>query len=539
MKRILALLVCALLLLSGGAMAENYQVVDLRDETAYAVLDASGQPLSLSVVVRCQVDAGAWQDVGDYTSVASLSGGEISYSEGVARFAKEEAGAFFYQGEMPVEQLPWNIEILYELDGKAISAQELVDATGRVGILLKITANEKANPWFAENMTVQVQLPVDLSRATILDAGSATKVVTGNTATLAFNMLAGQTLDTRVLLDAQDFALDSISISAMRMEMDLSAYAGAMEGVAQLTTASGALSDGMSELATGLETLCAGINELATGLSATTQGAVQLETGAAQYQTGLTQLTEGASQLDEGATAFGEGLAQLAGNGSQLTAGYAQVLDALSAVSVSEEERAQLTAIAASAGTDPVSQQVAGMAQKLLGALDGVEQVKTALGTLNAGLTAYVGGVEQMNEQYAALSTGVQAATGGMTQLKDGMDTLMEGISQLTGGLTALSEGAATMAEQSAAIPQAATQLTEGQVQFTSGIAQMTDMVSEMTGGNDEYVPVSFAAAGRAECASVQFVLRTQPIQKAQEAQSAPVAEAEETVWERIRNIFK
>ena len=100
--------------------------------------------------------AGTVTHYGDYSSVVNLSDSTpISYSEGEVTL-DAAAGRSYYEGTLSEVELPWNIEISYKLDGKAVAPEELGGASGQLEIAIKTSKNEAVSGGFYDNYLAHV-----------------------------------------------------------------------------------------------------------------------------------------------------------------------------------------------------------------------------------------------------------------------------------------------------------------------------------------------------------------------------------------------
>lgn len=61
----------------------------------------------------------------------------------------------------PMVGAPWNIEISYKLDGKAVAPEELGGASGQLEIAIKTSKNEAVSGGFYDNYLLQFTITLD------------------------------------------------------------------------------------------------------------------------------------------------------------------------------------------------------------------------------------------------------------------------------------------------------------------------------------------------------------------------------------------
>ncbi|MEX1308602.1 MAG: hypothetical protein AB1Z19_08745, partial [Eubacteriales bacterium] len=129
----------------GYAFADTGDSATIADksEIVYAKLSTSGQVSTAYVVNRFVLStAGSVTDYGSYGSVVNLTDTRSLHQEADSVTFDAPAGNFYYQGNIPLPELPWIFDVSYTLDGTAISAEALAGASGKLGIQITSNANE-------------------------------------------------------------------------------------------------------------------------------------------------------------------------------------------------------------------------------------------------------------------------------------------------------------------------------------------------------------------------------------------------------------
>ena len=152
--------------------------------------------------------------------------------------------------------------------------------SGRVEIALSVTANESVLPYFRERFAMQIQVPVNLNRASIISADGATQVITGKTNTLAYTILPGTSGSYRIVMEAVDFELESMSIGISAIDYgNVLSSEGLGEGI-------GELSKGIEDWVEGTKSFKNGLMELSNGMGLLTSGLKDLSTGSRELHGG-------------------------------------------------------------------------------------------------------------------------------------------------------------------------------------------------------------------------------------------------------------
>ncbi|NLA86706.1 MAG: YhgE/Pip domain-containing protein, partial [Clostridiales bacterium] len=273
------------------------------------------------------------------------------------------------------------------------------------------------------------------------------------------------------------------------------------------------LPDGLLQMAGGLDGITSGLAELKTGFAAS-YGALK----AAITEIPDTVITEAElGQLYQDNPAMKDTLDKLAAYyaaGVKTKAGYENVRPLFDSMDAALEQ------LSGSAGQ--ISSALKDTAAQIKGALESSDAF-SQLSRLSAGLQA-------LSEQYGDFHEGLMLFTGGVSELNNNYASLDAGISGLAGGAGELSEGLGK-------ISNGASELNDG----VKDLPQKTD--KEIQKLMDEYdksdvKPVSFASPKNLNTASVQFVMKTDKIEKPEPPVPAPEPEQKETVWDRIVNLF-
>ena len=528
---------------SGNAAAAEDTIETIsKDETVYALLNEDGSVRSIYVVNHVKVPRdGVYVDFGNYEKVESLSEAIRPQVEDdrILWDLKASYGDFFYQGKLRVGELPWNFRIQYYLDGNRIEVGDLAGKSGRVEMDLMAIPNQAAQPYFREKFAMQIQVPVNLNRMTIVSAEGATQMIAGQTNTLTYTVLPEASANFRLVMDARGFEMDSINIGISAVDFGNTLSAGIFgQGVKELDQGledwvKGAksfrdglveLSNGSGQLSSGIHELSAGSNELAKGLGGVAQG--------------IRQLDASLESLSEGSGSIRDGLSELALNGESVLAGYQQLAQGIKAGLPGETEREQLRMLAQYAAIpDSPYAQAGRLAQSLLDQIAGMEQLYQNLTALNAGLSQYTEGVSKLSEEYKGFDQGVEALSQASRQLQQGVSGLEEGARQLSDGLSSLETSMAEMNESVKSLPGHAQKLLDGGLSIKEGI---NTAISGLAGRNgEEEKVVSFASPEKGKANSVQFVIRTPAVMMPEKEEESPrETTKKKSFWEKLIALF-
>ena len=342
-----------------------------KDENVFLFLNPDGSIQQQLVSDWLHSDTGL-QDVTDCTSLTGITNlkSDAAYTlDGSALRWDTGEHDVYYQGESSLTP-PVTAEILYELNGQPITAEELLGKSGHVRITVDLT-----NHIYTHQMIGGVQRKIYTPFATVvsfaLDADDFTNLkaehgsiqTDSQTQIAAFVALPGlqesfQGLLTGDLSDLGDKLLDRVSIEAdtdcfvfptiimaaststeelLEKDEDFPSLDEALnemrDGFDELKDGSIELDDGAHELDDGAQELDDGAHELDDGAHELDDGAKELDDGAKDLDDGAQELKDGAFDLDDGAGKLKDGAAALDGGLGTLLASSDPLIQGVNALS--------------------------------------------------------------------------------------------------------------------------------------------------------------------------------------------------------------
>ncbi|MFD1738023.1 YhgE/Pip domain-containing protein [Bacillus salitolerans] len=564
--------------------------VTSKDEVVYATLNASGELNHIYVVNTLEVArAGEILDYGEYSSVKNLTDLTKLVHEEQKVIMEAPEGKFYYQGNMKVDnELPWNIKVSYLLDGQKVKPSELAGKTGHVEINIELAQNQNGNSVFYDNYLLQVSLILPNTYQNIETSGGMIANA-GKNKQITFTVMPGQEESLTVQAEVEDFEFQGIEIAAVpsSLPIDTSEMENMTEDMSALSDAIGELNKGVADLKNGVTqlnngtaSLRDGSGEFKGGISSINRSSPEIVKASSSirealetiYQslsnesadmdlTSLKELPAGLIQVANGLTETANGLSAMQKNYSSAYAALDGAIKEIPADQLSEEEIAGLYQSGAS--TEVLDKLVASYSasQKVRRTYDHVKEgfaaVKTSLtqasesirlmsGQLTSIATNLSGSIEEtdgsglseLQKGLAALSanyrdfhSGLVGYTEGIHQVSASYDQLHSGILKLTGGTSELEDGANQL--QSG---------TEELYEETKDLPnQMQEEINQMIKEYDksDFEPVSFVSSENEKISSVQFVIKTESIQKEEPVTKKTEPEKEKGFWELLMELFK
>jgi putative membrane protein len=583
MKRITSLFLAVLLLFSlmAGllpvlALEEEKEETEelpglLSEEVIYALMGTSGNVDGMYSV--CLIDSEKELKTsyfGPFKEIENLSDTQEIELVGDEAIMNVPKGKFYFKSFLSTKNLPWFFDIGYKLDGKEVSAENLGGKSGLLEISLKSRANENVDESFRNYFFMQISISLDAEKTGNIEAEGATIANAGGTKLLTLFGLPGSDLDATVKAEVEDFEMPGISIAAVPFSLadQLGDVKDLTDGLVQLSNAVGALSAGAGQLAGGINALKDGSSQFGEGLMLLSQNSGTLRDGSAQVLDAVNNMgamLENFSSLSENfdvdAIAFlpatlysiADNLDAAAGSLETIPGGLNAAIGAFSAAldqiqPVDEGGIAELRIN--NPGNATLEQLIANYRASM--ALKGVWettmgniQVSGDTATNAAALRAQAislraaaaaveniiasGGVGDISELTNGLSQFAGAYSqlhNGIVQYTQGVDTLAANWGQLYGGMSQLSDGA--------------NRLSGGLGQLSAGTAGIPAKIKELMGDLElgEYEPISYLSEKNTNCALVQFVMMTDPIDAPAKEKPELELPPETGFWERFKALF-
>ncbi len=345
--------------LAGAATLGADDAVYTKDQSVYGVLAGNGLLESLYVVNQFDVEeAGSITDYGEYDAVENLTNDEAIAVDDDEQTFDVEQGMFYYQGRIDVAELPWDISIIYLLDGRAVLPEKLAGAEGDVEVRIAITPNEEASTTFTDHYLLQVSFTVPADACDDIDVGDAGTVSdAGANRQITYTVMPGSSAELVFSAEATDFEMSAVQIAGTAYtasagsDMDPSSladgaqgYADSMQGLADGATG---VSDGVAALSEG----STGLNETAASVAseaaAVSQALAGIDTTYFDEQTAATleglkaqsaALAEAGAGLQQGVGDYTGGVDGLVDGAGQVASGLGKMADGAAALPDSIQE---------------------------------------------------------------------------------------------------------------------------------------------------------------------------------------------------------
>lgn len=558
-----------------------------KEEVIYAMADASGKVTDAEAV---NIFAGGdIVDYGDYFAVKPLNTNDTITQNGDQIAFSSTADKVYYQGTMKNAALPWNISIRYYLDGKEYAPQDVAGKSGALEIRFSVTKNESCGGSFYDDYALQASFTLDTERCQNIVSNGATVANVGSDKQLTYTILPGKGIDTVITADVTDFEMDAAAINGVRLNLDVDADdTDLMDKVDELVSAIGNLDDGAWELHDGTEELYDATKTLNSKVGDLHSGVGDLTAGAGDLYTGLTDITAQNQQADQlylgyvksqadsiylayvttqadalyaqvAAQAVREQLIQSGYSEAQADA-YLQTADGQTLVAqtvsnMTEEQKAQILNAAVAKLTDEQKEQILQGAvaslteeqkaeireayiQQMMASDDVTSQINAAVATVSAAkqVSELKGQLDSYGVFYQGLvayTDAVSSAAAGAKSLKLNMDTLYSNTGKLKLSVGELSDAVGELYDGTGELTDGTTEFVDKTSDMDTQISDEIDsMTASLSGGDGD--AESFVSEKNTNVNTVQFVIKTAAIEKAETTTDNTVESAPLTFWQKL-----
>ena len=558
-----------------------------KEEVIYAMADASGKVTDAEAV---NIFAGGdIVDYGDYFAVKPLNTNDTITQNGDQIAFSSTADKVYYQGTMKNAALPWNISIRYYLDGKEYAPQDVAGKSGALEIRFSVTKNESCGGSFYDDYALQASFTLDTERCQNIVSNGATVANVGSDKQLTYTILPGKGIDTVITADVTDFEMDAAAINGVRLNLDVDVDdTDLMDKVDELVSAIGNLDDGAWELHDGTEELYDATKTLNSKVGDLHSGVGDLTAGAGDLYTGLTDITAQNQQADQlylGYVKSQAGSIYLAYVTTQTDALYAQVaaqavreqliqsgyseaqadaylqtadgqtLVAQTVSNMTEEQKAQILNAAVAKLTDEQKEQILQGAvaslteeqkaeireayiQQMMASDDVTSQINAAVATVSAAkqVSELKGQLDSYGVFYQGLvayTDAVSSAAAGAKSLKLNMDTLYSNTGKLKLSVGELSDAVGELYDGTGELTDGTTEFVDKTSDMDTQISDEIDsMTASLSGGDGD--AESFVSEKNTNVNTVQFVIKTAAIEKAETTTDNTVESAPLTFWQKL-----
>lgn len=417
-KRILSFGLTAVLAFSSVIPASGAPSNPPCDETLYVTLDPYGEITESSVVKsylldgRTQIiDYGTYDKVINMTDYADPQIGE----DGSVTFNLEQPEErFYFEGKTQVtrQQLPWNIDVSYRLNGVDKKAEELAGATGLVEINIDLLPNKQVSDYYKNNLVLSAAAIVDMDKNLSLEAEGAQVQTMGNMNAVVYFALPGEEQHYTIKIGSNDFKFSGLVF------LIVPATLGQLDRVNDLRSAKETIEDSSEAISNSLDVVLNTLGGMQKSIGDTADGLHNLDQS-------RQLIADSKGKVYENADAALAALNELSADLKPFSAHTKEASNALDRINSNLNEMV--------ATLDDLSPQLGDLRDNIRALRDDVDTIK---GLLNSPE------VNMATQQFAALLARTQSD---LDALKTAQQTLNSGLAGLGQAMTQLGGGLGTL----------------------------------------------------------------------------------------------
>ena len=554
----------------------NYE----KGQVVYAKSSATGEVSGVHVVNSFKTDSNVTlSDAGSYTSISNLTNtNEIDTKNDNCTFTADGSGNFMYQGDLPTSSnLPWKLDVSYELDGKSVSAEELAGRNGSLSMKFKIepTSSSTEMENYSNNYLIQATAKFDNSICSNIVADGATSAQSSGSTQLTYMVFPGKSGEFTITADVNNFEFDGLTVVGVPLSIalniedsefdeakeDLNILKDAIEtlndGASELRVGSSSFSSGLSKLSSNSKTLLNGSSKFFKALNSAGNAGKSLDNAVSnKLSSGIQQLKSGSSTYANSLNSQAEALsAKTAGKSVEtLTADYASALSTYTQtytavytqIYTALIQTGQTPAVASHAAATQAMQN-----ESVLSSLENLNAKVKTLGETSGNLGA-LQALTEVSQGYSKIEGGISTFSTSVETLESGTDTLSSGLQELgtayadlNSGIATYTAGVDTLAGNYSSLDSGLTTLASGTAQLQSETANIdSEMVSAVKDKLTEYLNPSFTLAdfvnGSSDhIKSVQFVYMTEVVEiESEVAQQTEETTENKSFFEKFISLF-
>lgn len=499
-----------------------------KEETVYVIADANGKAnkVIVSEWLKNQKGSDTLKDKSNLKDVKNVKGDQDFTKGSGDELTWNAAGSdIYYQGTSD-KQLPVDVTVTYQLNGKTVSAKELDGASGKLTIEFNYKNNTgKTQKVNGKNVTIyqpflmvsgllvdnEKMSNVEVTNGKVINSGDKTVVVglalPGLEESLGLTNLTdsdGKKIDidvpqkvtikadvsnfsllTTVTL-AENSALEELNLDEVDSVDDLKDSLNKLgDSSKELVDGTKKLEDGVGELNDKSGDLADGVNKLNDGAKDLNDGAKELDDGTNELATKVKDLPSAAQQLLNGAKSIKSALGNADSKTQTIYTGAAAMEAGAQKMIENLKNNNGKSVYEAATGIQDGAAKVIGGADSLSAGLD------TASSTLDNSIDLLNTAVSQLKQlQQTTEDEATQKTYGALIQEIQGSIQYQQGVqkalnSSCQDGVTSIKQGAALINTYAGKVADGTEDLVDGAEQLEAGAKAIQDGVTTMISGNN------------------------------------------------------
>lgn len=550
-----------------------------RYETVYVNLDHDGSTKDVKAITHISgeskdeyyVDYGNLEDIKVLTEGVApiINNGTIKWDTKILK-AKD----IYYEGKIQ-KKIPIDLEIQYYLDGINMAGKDLAGKSGNLEIKIDIKNSE--------NLTTQIQVPLNLDIFTNIKAEKGVTSVVGKTMNIVFTHIPMGDESYTIKAEGKNMELNPILISSTKANTSFSEeFDELTDGIKEMSNATKEMEEGSTKLSNGMKTLKNGLLSLSEGISKFYEGLKEIGNNLKTLVNGFSEFNLGLGELNENISGFAKGIEELNGGvnklnseGENIEAGISGLNNGIKEFDGSLENinrglgevnkgHSNLVQLAQSliSSNDPrvkaLAEGVINEAKAIDELSQGLNQSKIGMGTVSENSEKLLYGYSEYNKGLNNLALGFNQLNNEIKELPKEINNMYVGHSKLVGGLTSLNDGLNMTINggneinvNGKKIPEEVTKIVEGQEELTDGLGKLNQdglekivdgLENFSTGDNleDNKSYTSFVDERNVHNSNCQFIMQTPSVKIESEKLKVEISNGNnKTFIQRFFDLFR
>jgi putative membrane protein len=268
-----------------------------KDENIYALLHSDGTFSEVYIVnTFSNLNGEDFKDYGSYESVENLTGEDVLHLSQDYVWGAVSSKRLVYKGKLDNPVLPWNFVISYQLDGQALTAQELAGKSGDVEITIEVKNNHELED-FCKNYALQIQLTLDEGFCYEIEAPYGVVTNNGIAKNISFMSLPNTDTSFTVKTKADLFEMSEIMVMAIPFQVKLSQ--DTQDILSRKNEEIQQLPESVAKLNIGMQSLNEAVKNLDSALTGINAQSETIQSGSSEALKAITELATAAELMGE------------------------------------------------------------------------------------------------------------------------------------------------------------------------------------------------------------------------------------------------
>ena len=249
-----------------------------KEETVYVNLNYDGNVEQINIYSKCVTNGN--DEIIDYTQYDEVSNlttrEQPKKNQDSIIWNTTGLSTFSYNGkanENYFSKIPWRFSVSYKLNGVDTKPQDLLHQKGLIKITIDIKANENASEYFKNNYMLEITGNYDMSKYLSISSEEATIVNAGNSKTLMFIVLPGQSTTLNIEIGSDDFEMDGITMAIVKISGNI------LDTVSRLAEEKQDIKDTLDSINESTDIILSSLGKMNGGLNGISSGIDEVKAG--------------------------------------------------------------------------------------------------------------------------------------------------------------------------------------------------------------------------------------------------------------------